>query len=85
MSSDTTPSTSTEPITPDTIATPSTGPRSLTGGCVCKSIRYKIARDECQERMNMSMSSVHDDQILTIDVTAELVNNSLPLHLVLVS
>ena len=85
MSSDTTPSASTEPITPDTTTTPNTAPRSLTGGCMCKSIRYKIARDECQERMNMSMSPLHDDRTLTIDVIVEHVNNSLPLHLVLVS
>lgn len=40
--------------TSGTLQTPA--PRVLTGGCMCKSIRYKIARDECQERMNMSMS-----------------------------
>ena len=55
MSSNTTPSTSTEPITPDTTNTSSTAARTLTGGCICKSIRYKIDRDQCQERMNMSM------------------------------
>jgi hypothetical protein len=27
----------------------------LKGGCMCKAIRYEIARDACQERMNMSM------------------------------
>lgn len=60
MSSNTTPSTSNEPITPDATNTPSPPPRLLTGGCVCKSIRYKIARDECQERMNMSMCSLQN-------------------------
>ena len=60
MSSDTTPSTSTEPITPDTTNTPITATRTLTGGCLCKSIRYKITRNQCQERMNMSMCSLHN-------------------------
>ena len=55
MTSDTTPSTSTDPVTPDPTNTPSAAARTLTGGCMCKSIRYKIARDQCQERMNMSM------------------------------
>jgi hypothetical protein len=55
MSSDTTPTTSTESVTLDT--TNANTPLALTGGCVCKSIRYRIARDQCQERMNMSMST----------------------------
>ena len=46
----------TETRSESTSGTPQTpAPRVLTGGCMCKSIRYKIARDECQERMNMSM------------------------------
>ena len=40
-------------------------PRVLTGGCMCKSIRYKIARDECQERMHMSMSSPSSSKLTT--------------------
>ena len=85
MSSDTTPATSTEAITPDSTTTPGTAARTLTGGCVCKSIRYKIARDQCQERMNMSMYSLYNGRTLTVDVTAVHVNKSLPQRLVSVS
>lgn len=55
-SSDSTPSTATSAteIAPSNeTAKPA---RLLTGGCMCKSVRYKINRDQCQERMNMSMS-----------------------------
>jgi hypothetical protein len=58
MSSDTTPATeNTENTSSTSPSTPPQAPpaRFLTGGCMCKSIRYKIARDECQERMSMSM------------------------------
>jgi hypothetical protein len=82
MSSDTTPATSTEAITPDSTNAPSTAARTLTGGCVCKSIRYKIARDQCQERMSMSLYSLYNSPTLTVDVTAVHVNKSLPRRLV---
>ena len=55
-----TPSTSesTETETPAASDKPAVDPpaaRILSGGCMCKSIRYKIARDDCQEHMSMSM------------------------------
>ena len=60
MSTETTPSTVTDtPSTSTTTDTLGRPPRIMSGGCLCKSIRYRIAREECQERMNMSMSEYH--------------------------
>jgi len=62
MSSESTSTTSglSSSVTPDRNAEtplPTTRP-SLTGGCLCKSVRYQINRDLCKDRMRMNLYTI---------------------------